>query len=200
MTLGLKDLYYAVCTEADGAESYGTPKKMAEAMSADLSVKTADGSLYADDTLSESVTEFASGTLKLGIKDLTPEVLAELLGQAVDKNSVVWAGKEDEPPYVAVGFRAKKTGGKYRYVWLLKAKFKVPSESTKQRARVSNLTRRTLRHLLQQERKITCGKQTLWEQRKAQRLKRGLQQCRKRQQQWKVYKTGKERGVAWAAP
>ena len=102
MTLGLKDLYYAVCTEADGAESYGTPKKMAEAMSADLSVKTADGSLYADDTLSESVTEFASGTLKLGIKD--------------------------EPPYVAVGFRAKKTGGKYRYVWLLKAKFKVPSE------------------------------------------------------------------------
>ena len=45
-----------------------------------------------------------------------------------DKNSVVWAGKEDEPPYVAVGFRAKKTGGKYRYVWLLKAKFKVPSE------------------------------------------------------------------------
>ena len=60
MTLGLKDLYYAVCTEADGAESYGTPKKMAEAMSADLSVKTADGSLYADDTLSESVTEFAS--------------------------------------------------------------------------------------------------------------------------------------------
>lgn len=109
-------------------ESYGTPKKMAEAMSADLSVKTADGSLYADDTLSESVTEFASGTLKLGIKDLTPEVLAELLGQAVDKNSVVWAGKEDEPPYVAVGFRAKKTGGKYRYVWLLKAKFKVPSE------------------------------------------------------------------------
>ena len=184
MTLGLKDLYYAVCTEADGAESYGTPKKMAEAMSADLSVKTADGSLYADDTLSESVTEFASGTLKLGIKDLTPEVLAELLGQAVDKNSVVWAGKEDEPPYVAVGFRAKK----YRL------------KSTKQRARVSSLTRRTLRHLLQQERKITCGKRTLWEQRKAQRLKRGLQQCRKRQQQWKVYKTGKERGVAWAAP
>ena len=198
MTLGLKDLYYAVCTEADGAESYGTPKKMAEAMSADLSVKTADGSLYADDTLSESVTEFASGTLKLGIKDLTPEVLAELLGQAVDKNSVVWAGKEDEPPYVAVGFRAKKTGGKYRYVWLLKAKFKVPSE--KYETKGESLTRRTLRHLLQQERKITCGKQTLWEQRKAQRLKRGLQQCRKRQQQWKVYKTGKERGVAWAAP
>ena len=128
MTLGLKDLFYAVSTETDNTETYGTPKKMAEAMTADLSVKTADGSLYADDTLSESVTEFASGTLKLGIKDLKPEVLAEMLGQMVDQNKVVWAGKDDEPPYVAVGFRAKKTGGKYRYVWLLKCKFKVPSE------------------------------------------------------------------------
>jgi phi13 family phage major tail protein len=129
MTLGLKDLYYAVCTEkTDGKEEYGTPKKMAEAMTADLSVKTADGTLYADDTLSESVTEFASGTLKLGVKDLEPEVTAELLGQEVDGNKVVWAGKENEPPYVAVGFRAKKTGGRYRYVWLLKAKFKTPSE------------------------------------------------------------------------
>ena len=116
MTIGLRDLFYAPCTEADGVETYGTPKRMAEAMTADLSVKTADGSLYADDTLSESVTEFASGTLKLGIKDLTPEVLAELLGQMVDQNKVVWAGKDDEPPYVAVGFRAKKTGGRFRYI------------------------------------------------------------------------------------
>lgn len=128
MTLGLKDLYYAICTEANGVEKYGTPKKMAEAMTADLSVKTADGSLYADDTLSESVTEFTSGTLKLGVKDLVPEVLAEVLGQMVDQNKVVWAGKDDDPPYVAIGFKAKKTGGRFRYVWLLKAKFKVPSE------------------------------------------------------------------------
>ena len=128
MTLGLKDLFYAICTEADGVETYGTPKKMAEAMTADLSVKTADGSLYADDTLSESVTEFASGTLKLNIKDLTTETQAEILGQMVDQNKVVWAGKDDEPPYVAIGFRAKKTGGRFRYVWLLKVKFKIPSE------------------------------------------------------------------------
>lgn len=40
MTLGLKDLYYAVCTEEEeGAETYAAPKKLAEAMSADLSVK-----------------------------------------------------------------------------------------------------------------------------------------------------------------
>lgn len=129
MTLGLKDLYFAVCKEENDIETYETPVKMAEAMTADLSVTTADGSLYADDTLSERISEFASGTLKLGVKDLTPEILASLLGQKVDGNNVVWAGKEDEAPYVAVGFRAKKTGGRYRYVWLLKCKFKVPSEA-----------------------------------------------------------------------
>lgn len=128
MTLGLKDLYYAVCTETEGAETYGAPKKLAEVMNADLSVKTATADLYADDALSESAKEFTNGTLKLGIKDLTPEIIAEVLGQMVDKNKVVWAGGNDEPPFLAIGFRAAKTGGKYRYIWLLKCKFEVPGE------------------------------------------------------------------------
>lgn len=128
MTLGLKDLFYAVMTETEAGETYGKPKKMAEAMNADLSVTVAEGKLYADDAVSEDVKEFVNGTLKLGIKDLIPEVLAELLGQEVAGDNVVWAGGEDEPPYVAVGFRAKKTGGQYRYIWLMKCKFKVPNE------------------------------------------------------------------------
>lgn len=128
MTLGLKDLYYAKCTEADGEESYETPKRLAEAMNADLSVKMATADLYADDALSESEKEFANGTLKLGVKDLTPETIADVLGQMVDQNKVVWAGGDDQPPFLAIGFRAPKTGGKYRYIWLLKCKFEVPGE------------------------------------------------------------------------
>lgn len=128
MTLGLKDLYYAVITMTNGVETYGTPKKMAEAMTAGLTVNVAEAKLYADDALSESVKEFTSGELTLGIKELAPEVVAELLGQEVDENNVVWAG-DDEAPYVAVGFRAKKTGGKYKYVWLQRVQFAVPEES-----------------------------------------------------------------------
>lgn len=128
MTLGLRDLYYALITITDGVETYGTPKKMAEAISADLSVTTAEGTLYADDAVTDSVKEFVSGTLKLGIRDLTSAVLADILGQEVAKDGVVWAGDTDEAPYVAIGFRAKKTGGEYRYIWLQKAQFKVPTE------------------------------------------------------------------------
>jgi phi13 family phage major tail protein len=131
MTLGLKDLVYAPVTEGENGDSWGTPKRLAPALQADLSVTTADGTLYADDAVSEIAKEFVKATLKLGVKDLPPEVTAELLGQEVDDDKVVWAGADDEPPYVAVGFRAKKTGGKYKYVWLLKGKFKVPNESYK---------------------------------------------------------------------
>ena len=128
MTIGLKDLVVAPITEADGKTTYGEPEKMAEVMTADLSVTTAEGTLYADDAVSESVKEFVKGALKLGIKDLETRIIAMLLGQTVDKDQVIYGGADDEPPYVAVGFRAKKTGGKYRYIWLYKVKFKIPNE------------------------------------------------------------------------
>ena len=126
-------------------------------------------------------------------------MLAELLGQEVDENSVVWAGKEDEPPYVAVGFRAKKTGGKYRYVWLLKAKFKVPSEKYETKGESIKFNTPDIEQILQPERKITAGKQTLWEQRTVRRLRHGLQPYPNRQRQCRKYKR-KERGAAQAAP
>ena len=132
MTIGLKDLVYATLTEDEaGVATYGEVKKLAEVMSADLSVTTAEGTLYADDAVSESVKEFVKGALKLGIKDLETDTVAELLGQEVDEDKVVYGGADDEPPYVAVGFRAKKTGGKYRYIWLYKVKFKLPNEAFK---------------------------------------------------------------------
>lgn len=129
MTIGLKDLVVATITEGkDGKATYGTPEKMAEVMTADLSVTTAEGTLYADDAVSESVKEFVKGALKLGIKDLETKIIAMLLGQTVDKDNVIYGGADDEPPYVAIGFRAKKSGNKYRYIWLYKVKFKIPNE------------------------------------------------------------------------
>lgn len=132
MTIGLKDLVYATIKEGeDGKITYGTPKKLAEVMNADLSVTTAEGTLYADDAVSESVKEFVKGAIKLGIKELATEDTATLLGQGVDDDKVVYGSDKDEPPYVAIGFRAKKTGGRYRYIWLYKVKFKIPNETFK---------------------------------------------------------------------
>lgn len=128
MTIGLKDLYYSLITEADGKETYGAPVALAAAISADLSVATATGQLFADDAVSEDVAEFVSATLKLGVKDIGNDAAAVLLGQKLDKDGVLWANKDDVAPYVAIGFRAKKSGNNYKYIWMRKGKFAVPSE------------------------------------------------------------------------
>ena len=108
-TIGLDKPYYAIITEdANGQETYGTPKVMAKAIQADLTVNNATASLYADDGVDESVDEFTSGTLSLGLNDLASTVAAELLGARVDTNGVLVNSTNDIAPYVAVGFRARK--------------------------------------------------------------------------------------------
>lgn len=127
-TIGLDKLYYAKITEAvDGTETYGTPISLAKAMKADLSVELAEATLYADDGPAEVVKEFKSGTLSLGIDDIGVTAAGDLTGAKLDDNNVVVSGSEDGGTPVAVGFRAKKANGKYRYFWLYRVKFGIPA-------------------------------------------------------------------------
>ena len=127
-TIGLDKLYYAKITEDDdGNETYATPKQMAKAISADLSVELAEAILYADDGASEVVKEFKSGTLSLGVDTLGGQVASDLTGAVIDSNGVVISTAEDGGDPVAVGFRAKKSNGKYRYFWLYRVKFGIPA-------------------------------------------------------------------------
>jgi len=127
-TIGLDKLYYADITEDEsGSETYGTPKQLARAISADLTVELNEAMLYADDGLAEAVKEFKSGTLSLGVDDIGQETAAALVGATVDKNGVLVSGSEDTSKYVAIGFRAKKANGKYKYYWLYRVLFGVPA-------------------------------------------------------------------------
>jgi phi13 family phage major tail protein len=129
-TVGLRDLYRAPITaDQSGKETYGTPVRMAKAITTELSVEVAKAILYADDGAAEIAKEFVSGELKLKVNDLLPADLAAILGQTQDNDMVVYAGEADEAPYFAIGFRAKKTGGQYKYLWLYKVKFEIPNES-----------------------------------------------------------------------
>ncbi len=129
-TIGLRDLYRApITTDESGADSFSTPSRLAKAISAEMSVEVAEATLYADDGVDETVKEFISGELSLNVNDLMPADLAALLGQKQDANGVVIAGEDDEPPYMAIGFRAKKANGMYKYIWLYKVKFAIPEEA-----------------------------------------------------------------------
>ena len=127
-TIGLDKLYYATITEDEkGEETYGSPVQLAKAMSADLSVELAEATLYADDGAAEIVKEFQSGTLSLGVDDIGGEAASVLTGSTIDENHVVISASEDGGAPVAIGFRAKKANGKYRYFWLYKVKFGIPA-------------------------------------------------------------------------
>ena len=96
-------------------------------MTAELSVELAEATLYADDGAAEVVKEFQSGTLTLGIDDIGVQVAQDLTGAKIDDNKVLISASEDGGEPLAIGFRAKKSNGKYRYFWLYKVKFGIPA-------------------------------------------------------------------------
>lgn len=129
-TIGLDKLYYAPITEgSSGEETYGTPVQLAKAISAELSIELNEATLFADDGQAEAVKEFKSGTISLGVDDIGSAVAAALVGATVDANGVLISRSEDSAPYVAIGFRAKKANGKYKYFWLYRVLFGVPAAS-----------------------------------------------------------------------
>src|SRR6056297_4057212 len=98
-------------------------------MTAELSVELIEAILYADDGASEVVKEFKSGSLTLGIDDIGSLVAQDLTGCKIDSNNVIVSRSEDGGNPVAIGFRAKKANGKYRYFWLYRVVFNVPATS-----------------------------------------------------------------------
>ena len=127
-TIGLDMLYYSKITEAvDGTETYAVPVQLAKAIKADLSIELAEAILYADDGASDVVKEFKSGKLALGIDDIGATASGDLTGAQIDDNGVLISTSEDGGSPVAIGFRAKKANGKYRYFWLYKVKFGIPA-------------------------------------------------------------------------
>lgn len=125
-TIGLDSLYYSKITETEGVETYAAPKKLAKAIKADLSIELAEAVLYADDGAAEVVKEFKSGKLSLGIDDIGSSAAEDLTGAKLDDNKVLISTSEDGGTPVAIGFRAKKANGKYRYFWLFRVKFGIP--------------------------------------------------------------------------
>ena len=59
--------------------------------------------------------------------DIGATAASDLTGATIDKNGVVISASEDGGEPVAVGFRAKKSNGKYKYFWLYRVKFGIPA-------------------------------------------------------------------------
>ena len=109
-TIGLDKLYYAEITEDEnGNETYGTPKQLAKAINADLSIELNEATLYADDGQAEAVKEFKSGSLSLGVDDIGHEVAAALVGATLDSNGVLISGSIAPSMWQSASGRKRQT-------------------------------------------------------------------------------------------
>ncbi|MEK4141147.1 major tail protein [Paenibacillus sp. FSL M7-0547] len=127
--IGFKDLYYAkVIEDSKTGVTYGTPARIAKAISGTVTPTVNTETLFADDGPSESASSIGGIEVTLGVDDLSLPTQADLLGKTL-VNGVLIDSADDIAPDVAIGFRSLKSNGKYRFVWLLKGKFSLPEES-----------------------------------------------------------------------
>jgi phi13 family phage major tail protein len=61
------------------------------------------------------------------VQDIGIQAAQDLTGAAADDNGVLISASEDDGAPVAIGFRALKENGTYRYFWLYRVKFGLPA-------------------------------------------------------------------------
>lgn len=142
--IGLKDLYYALLEKDDSTGvAYGTPVKIAGAIQANINPNPSVETLFADDGPMETAATMGQIELELVATDIPLDVQAVLLGHTMS-GAILKRKASSSPPWVAIGFRALKSNGKYRYTWLLKGKFSEPEQSHETRGDSVNFQTPTL--------------------------------------------------------
>lgn len=126
--IGLRDIHIAIVTSDDSTETvYDAPIKLERAISAKISPKSNSDNIYSDDSVEDVITAFEGVDVEIEVNQLSLESRLILQGAKVVKGVLI-ENKDDIAPTIALGFKSKKTNGKYRFVWLLKGKFELATD------------------------------------------------------------------------
>ncbi len=124
--------------------TYEAPFRMARAVSLNITPNYAEGSLYADDELSEYEKAFADADVTLGTDTLPIKAATSMFGHALrgeEPNQEVAYNKDDENNYVGLAFvGVEKVRGKKSFVaaFLPKVKFSEPASEYETRGSAIN--------------------------------------------------------------
>lgn len=128
--IGLDKLHYAPLTDdniTSGKATYGTPVRIPGAVGANINPNSSMDTLFADNGPMETATSLGKVELELTVADFAPVLQAALLGHTY-ASGVLIKKSSDIPPWLAIGGRALKSNGAYRYFWLLKGKMSPQEE------------------------------------------------------------------------
>lgn len=134
--IGLKHPVYAPIASAPSGSTptYGTGLVIGKAIQARVDITLNDSKLYADDGVAESDKGFQSGTISLGLDDLSDDAILAMLGSkaatvggvAIVRDAATYASPEGGFGY----YRVRKKGGvrTIRAFWYYRTQWGQPSE------------------------------------------------------------------------
>lgn len=127
--IGLDMFHYAIVTGDDeNGTTYGEPVRIINPVSLSINMNTDVATFFADDGPAVAYSQIGEVDVAIELADMPTEHLAALIGADYDAASgVMRYDTEAIAPNVAVGFRAQKSNGHFRYVWLYKGKFGIPN-------------------------------------------------------------------------
>lgn len=126
--IGLDNFYVAKVTEDNTTTTtYGASQRIINITQANINFNSTLATFFADNAPAVAYSQMGDVEVSINVADLTPSEYALLTGATRTEQGVVELGAEDNPPELAVGFRAMKSNGEFRYMWLLKGKFSVPN-------------------------------------------------------------------------
>ena len=125
--IGLDKVYYAILnSDTSASASYQTPVALKGAISISYNPNSEVATLFADDGAYETAESMGEIELEVGVADISQEDYAILLGHTITAG-VMEETTIDQPIDIAIGFRAKRSGGAYSYFWFYKGKFNKPT-------------------------------------------------------------------------
>ena len=131
-TIGARIIMVAKLSEGG---NYSDGKIIGKLMTVSQSAEIAEATLYADDHLVDSISEFKKGSMTIGTAGISDEDHAMLLGHKYTKTEGMILNANDNPPFVGVGYYTKAkdvnvSPAETVFVakWYPKVKFKEPND------------------------------------------------------------------------
>jgi len=106
------------------------------------------GKFHADNGLFATYSNPGEKALEFAVADIEPKTCAEMTG-AEYENGLYSTNSANKAPEYAFGYRRLKSDGSYRYVWLLKGKFRIGNISNETKGASVNFQTQTVQFVAQ---------------------------------------------------
>ena len=127
---GVEGLVYAEVLNDDTTEiTFGEVKQLAGVSEIGKTTASSSEAHYYDNVPAVVINSTGADELTITASAIPFEVLAEITGQAYDKDLGVLIEGEREEKYFALGYVTKKTNGHEVYVWRYKGTFNIPDST-----------------------------------------------------------------------